>query len=77
MKKLLLFAIAAFACAPLFAQPVCTTVSDSVYSVGVAAPVLMTGTIDLSLGYSAADGSFVVVSLRSATCLSRTLPLFQ
>jgi hypothetical protein len=61
MKKLLSVLAFLCACAPLYAQgPTCTSVIDTLYSVGVSAPVLMTGQIDLSLGYSQPDGAFII-----------------
>lgn len=59
MRRFLLIALAA--CAPMCAQiPACIQIVDTVFSIGIATPTLMTGTISLSLGYSAASGGFVI-----------------
>jgi hypothetical protein len=42
--------------------PGCTQIVDTIYAMGVSVPVTMTGTIDLTLGYFASDGSFVIVA---------------
>lgn len=57
MKTLI---VALLASAPIFAQPACVSVSDVIYSVGVSTPAAMNGSLDISLGYSATDGAFVV-----------------
>lgn len=41
--------------------PSCIQIQDTLYSAGVTGPVPMNGTIDLTLGYSALNGAFVVV----------------
>jgi hypothetical protein len=60
VKKLLL---AVLACAPLYALPACTQITDQIPTIGVAAPGWMTGTIDLSLGYSQGDGAYLFPAL--------------
>jgi hypothetical protein len=46
--------------ASVFAQgPTCTQITDQIPALGVAIPGWMTGTIDLSLGYSLADGTYL------------------
>lgn len=58
MKTLFLTLVATV---PIFAQaPDCRQITDTIYSVGVSAPVAMNGSLSLSLGYTAADGSFTV-----------------
>lgn len=62
MKRLLVLSLLGSIAASAFAQtPACTTVTDTLYVVGVSAPILANGTIDLTLGYTAADGSFVIL----------------
>ena len=59
--KRLLFLLAA-AAIPLAAQTLsCVSIADTIYAVGSPLPAKMSGTIDLSLGYTATDGAFTVV----------------
>jgi hypothetical protein len=58
MKTIILIALLASAA---WAQtPSCIQITDTLYTVGVSAPVPMTGTIDISLGYTASDGALVI-----------------
>jgi len=58
MKKLLI--AFALACASAFAQPSCIQITDSLYSMGPSGNVLMTGFIQLSLGYFTSNGAFTI-----------------
>src|ERR1035438_662620 len=61
MKRLV--AALAFVCLAVSARaqgPACVQVTDTLYTVGVSLPGLMTGQIDLSLGYSAVDGPVII-----------------
>ncbi len=66
MKKLL--AALALACASLCAQPSCITLTDTIYSMGPSGSALMTGFIELKLGYFTSNGGFTIT--QSLTTLS-------
>lgn len=77
MRKLIL--LLAIGAAAAQAQPVCTQIVQTIYQTGGARPVPMNGSITLSQGYTAQNGSFVVVqsqapvevvSGRLSVCLS-------
>ncbi len=69
MKKLLLSFV--LACASLCAQaPSCITILDTVYSMGPTGSTLMTGYIQLSLGYFTSNGGFTIT--QSVTTLTIT-----
>ncbi len=68
MKKLL--AALALACASLCAQPSCISIQDTIYSMGPSGSALMTGFIELKLGYFTSNGGFTIT--QSLTTLSIT-----
>jgi hypothetical protein len=59
MKKILIALV--LACASLYAQPPsCITIQDTLYSMGQSGNQLMTGFIQLSLGYFTSSGGFTI-----------------
>ena len=68
MKKLIL--ALALTLGALHAQPPCVAISDTLYSMGPSGNVLMTGFIQLSLGYFTSNGAFTIT--QSLTTLTIT-----
>jgi len=68
--------LAMLACVPLFAQPSCIQITDTLGALGPSTTGLMNGTIDLTISYTAQAGGGVVVQSSAQTTVANGLLSF-